>query len=139
MRFAALSSLVVTVTMSACQKTEAPKVPLGSAPMTSDAPNQTAIDELTGEARIALDSANVLFRVKEYDQALAQYERASVAAPNEIAPLLGIMMVADATKDTKLAAATLPRIRKIDPGVADSSLLMPHSKMMESHPKTGPI
>ena len=138
MRFATLSALVAGLALSACSQKEAPKVPLGSAQAAPGGPNQPPMDAITGEARVALDSGNVLFRAKAYDQALAQYERAAKAAPTELAPLLGIMMVADVTKNSKLAETTLPRIRKIDPSAADSSILMPHSKVIESHPKTPP-
>jgi hypothetical protein len=88
----------------------------------------------TSEAKRALDSGNTLFRAKDYRAALAQYSRASDLAPAELAPLLGIMMVADVTNDAKLKGETLPRIRKLDPGAADSAVVMPHSKIIKSHP-----
>ena len=88
-------------------------------------------------AKVALDSANMLFRAKDYTAALVQYRRSAELAPNEIAPLLGIMMVADITQDAKLAAETRPRIRKLSPAVADSSPAMSHSKIIDAHPPTG--
>ena len=96
-----------------------------------------AVPAITGEAKLALDSGNRLFRAKVYDEALAQYQRSAVLAPTALAPLLGIMMVADVTKDAKLTEATLPRIRKLNPALADSSTAMSHSKMIEAHPRTG--
>ncbi len=47
---------------------------------------------------MALDSGNMLFRAKAYDRALVQYRRSARLAPTELAPLLGILMVAEATK-----------------------------------------
>lgn len=119
-----------------CKGSEAPKIPLGSTPpATAEADQPGTV--VTGEARLALDSGNILFRAKAYDQALVQYSRSADLAPTQVAPLLGIMMVADITKDSKLAAATLPRIRKLDPTMADSSTVTSHSKMMQLHPKAG--
>ena len=119
----------------ACQRSEAPKVPLGSEAAKAQE-GQAMSGGLVGDARVALDSANVLFRKKAYNPALAQYERAAKLAPHELAPLLGVMMVADAINDRQLATMTLARIRKIDPSAADSALVMPHSKVIESHPRT---
>jgi hypothetical protein len=122
--------------ISGCKGSDAPKVPLGSAPPPTAGANQP-VAPVSGEARVALDSGNILFRAKAYDLALAQYSRSADLAPTEVAPLLGILMVADITKNTKLAAATLPRIRKLDPTMADSSTVSSHSKLMQSHPKVG--
>lgn len=125
----------VVVSVCGCKGSEAPKIPLGEAtPMASIGADHPAVDGLTGDAKLALDSGNALFRVKAYDQALSQYSRSAELAPKELAPLLGIMMVADVTNDAKLAGATLPRIRKIDPSMADSSTITSHSKMIKAHP-----
>lgn len=123
-------------TICGCKGSDAPKVPLGSAPPPAADASQPLVP-VSGEARVALDSGNVLFRAKAYDLALAQYSRSADLAPTQVAPLLGILMVADITKDTKLAEATLPRIRKLDPTMADSSTVNSHSKLMQSHPKVG--
>jgi hypothetical protein len=127
-------AFAVVLSIGACKGNEAPKIPLGQAPMATPGAEQPA-GGLTGDARLALDSGNALFRAKEYDQALAQYGRSADLAPNELAPLLGIMMVADVKGDAKLAGETLPRIRKIDPSMADSSTITSHSKMIKAHPK----
>jgi hypothetical protein len=130
------SSLVAAlVTVCGCSGKEAPKTPLGAAPDVAAGTNQTAPSSLTGEAKIAIDSGNMLFRLKAYDKALVQYSRSADLAPNEVAPLLGILMVADATKNSQLASETLPRIRKLDPSMADSSAVSSHSKVMQAHPK----
>lgn len=120
-----------------CKRSEAPKVPLGPDGASAQA-GQAVAGGIAGDARVALDSANVLFRKKAYNPALAQYERAAKLAPHELAPLLGVMMVADAINDRELATMTLARIRKIDPSAADSAVVTPHSKVMESHPKASP-
>jgi hypothetical protein len=140
MRMMTLSGSIafaVVLSIGGCKGKEAPKIPLGQAsPATSLGAEQRA-DGLTGDAKLALDSGNALFRAKAYDQALTQYSRSADLAPTELAPLLGIMMVADVTNDAKLAGATLPRIRKIDPSMADSSTITSHSKMMKAHPPAG--
>lgn len=129
-------SFAAAMGICACGGTDAPKTPLGGASSTAVAANE-AVPAITGEAKLALDSGNRLFRAKAYDNALAQYRRSAGLAPTELAPLLGIMMVADVTKDSKLIEATLPRIRKLNPALAESSAVMSHSKMIEVHPRTG--
>ncbi len=119
--------------VTACGGSEAPKIPLGAASSAAAAPADPG-GTIQGEAKAALDRGNVLFREKDYKDALDQYRRSADLAPGQLAPLLGIMMVADVTKDSALANATLPRIRKIDPAMADSSVVTPHSKIIKGHP-----
>jgi hypothetical protein len=121
----------------ACKGSDAPKTPLGAPPAGGNATGGT-VPAISGEARVALDSANTLFRAKNYDAALAEYNRAAGLAPTELAPLLGVMMVADITQNTKLADETRPRIRKLDPTYADSAAES-HSKIIKSHPPTKPV
>ncbi|MGK2963632.1 MAG: hypothetical protein ACSLFK_16050 [Gemmatimonadaceae bacterium] len=116
--------------IAACKGDESPKTPLG-AQMGAE---QSPVSPIGGAAKLALDSGNLLFRAKAYALALEQYRRSADLAPSEIAPLLGIMMVAEVTKDSELAEATRPRIRKLNPAVADSSAAMSHSKIIEAHP-----
>jgi hypothetical protein len=130
-----LISLAVVVTIYGCSSKDAPKTPLGAASSVAESSNEPAQSGLTGEAKIAIDSGNMLFRLKAYDKALVQYSRSADLAPKEVAPLLGILMVADVTKDSKLASETLPRIRKLDPTMADPSAVSSHSKVMQAHPK----
>lgn len=125
--------IALVFAISACGGSEAPKVPLGTASSAAAGPADPG-GPIQGEAKTALDRGNVLFREKSYKDALDQYRRSADLAPGELAPLLGIMMVADVTKDSALASATLPRIRKIDPAMADSSLVTPHSKIIKKHP-----
>lgn len=111
-----------------------PKIPLGQANAgstgTSGASTTGAIG---GEAKTALDSGNMLFRAKAYDRALAQYRRSARLAPTELAPLLGILMVTDVTKNAKLADSTLSRMRELNPAAADSSAAMSHAEILEAH------
>ena len=130
----AAAAAFMALTSVACTEREAPKTPLGNAPQ--GPANQSAhVASISGEAKRALDSGNVLFRAKSYELALAQYSRSAELAPTEMAPLLGILMVADVTGDTRLADATLPKLRRLDPGVADSTVVKPHKKIMEGHPR----
>ena len=124
---------VAFVFVAACGGSDAPRTPLSgmsSSPVVSGEPGTP----INGEAKIALDRGNALFRDKSYKDALSQYRRSAELAPDELAPLLGIMMVADVTKDSALARTTLPRIRRIDPAMADSSLATPHSRIIKDHP-----
>lgn len=130
LRFGFLAGVVTVV---GCGGSDAPKTPLGATPPAAATPASSP--GLTGEAKIAIDSGNILFRLKAYDKALAQYSRSAELAPAEVAPLLGILMVADITKNSKLASETLPRIRKLDPTMADSSAVSSHSKVMQAHPR----
>lgn len=134
MKISAALLVAAGALFAACSANDTPKVPLGGESVAAG-DNQAAPSGLTGDAKRAIDSGNVLFRAKAYDDALVQYERSAKLAPAEIAPLLGIMMVADMKKDSKLAEATLPRIRKLDPEMADTSLVPSHSKILQTHPK----
>lgn len=131
------AATVAMTLVVACKDSDAPKTPLGAPPAAGDAAGGTA-PAITGDARVALDSANALFRARSYEAALAQYNRAAELAPTELAPLLGVMMVADITSNAKLAEETRPRIRKLDPTYPDSAAES-HSKIIKSHPPTKPV
>jgi hypothetical protein len=67
---------------------------------------------MAGPARVALDSANALFRAKRYTLALEKYRLSARLAPSEQAPLIGMLMVASKLDDKRLADsvnATLQR------------------------------
>jgi hypothetical protein len=115
----------------ACKKADPPRSPLGAS-------HPSPATSITGPAKAALDSGNTLFRAKDYDRALDQYVSSARLAPSEAAPLLGILMVADVKGDQKLTEATLARLRKIDPSLADTSAVTPHSKMIQAHPQVPP-
>lgn len=109
---------------------EAPMIPLGQAGAPDAGP-------MTGEAKVALDSANILFRTRAYDLALAQYRRSAQLVPTDVTPLLGVLMVAEATKNSRLADSTLARLRELQPGAADSLTTMGHAEMIDLHSRVG--
>jgi len=57
---------------------------------------------MSGPARVALDSANALFRAKRYAHALEKYRLSARLAPGEQAPLIGMLMVAAKLDDKRL-------------------------------------
>ncbi len=125
--------LAAAVTISGCGG-EAPKIPLDQATPGSTGPGGAATSgAMGGEAKTALDSGNVLFRAKAYDRALVQYRRSARLAPTELAPLLGILMVTDVTKNAKLADSTLSRMRELNPAAADSAAAMSHAEILDAH------
>ena len=128
--------LAAAVTISACGGEE-PKIPLDQAnPGSIGSGGAATSGAIGGEAKTALDSGNVLFRAKAYDRALVQYRRSARLAPTQLAPLLGILMVTDATKNAKLADSTLTRMRELDPAAADSSAAMSHREIVDVHSRT---
>lgn len=128
--------LAAAVTIWGCggSNREAPKIPLDQANPGSIGTSGVATPgAMGGEAKTALDSGNMLFRAKAYNRALVQYRRSARLAPTELAPLLGILMVADVTKNAKLADSTLPRMRELNPAAADSSAAMSHAEILDIH------
>ncbi len=128
--------LVAAVAVWGCggSNRDAPKTPLDqSDPGSMGTSAASSPGAIGGEAKVALDSANLLFRAKAYDRALAEYRRSARLAPSELAPLLGILMVADATKNTVLADSTMPRIRALNPAAVDTA--MSHAELLKAHPR----
>jgi hypothetical protein len=131
--------LAAAATIWACGRSdrEAPKIPLAQANQGTIGASEAATPgAMGGEAKTALDSGNMLFRAKAYDRALAQYRRSARLAPTELAPLLGILMVTDVTKNAKLADSTLLRMRELNPAAADSSAAMSHAEIVGVHSRT---
>jgi hypothetical protein len=140
MRSLAVSRLglcfAAAATISGCSGSnrEAPKTPLGQAQPGSMGASSAATPGAMGdEAKTALDSGNILYRAKAYDRALVQYQRSAQLAPTEPAPLLGILMVADVTKNAKLADNTLARMHVLNPAAADSSAAMSQAEILKIH------
>lgn len=116
---------------------DAPKIPLDQANRVTTADGGAARPVgISGEAKAALDSGNVFFRAKAYDRALLEYRRSAQLAPTELAPLFGILMVTDVTKDTKLADSTRLRMHELNPAAADSSAAMSHAEIIGVHSRT---
>jgi hypothetical protein len=126
--------LAAAAIISGCGGSEAPKLPLGhpTSGVSSGRGAETP-SRISGEAKAALDSGNLLFRAKAFDRALAQYRRSAQLAPTELAPLLGILMVTDVTRNARLADSTLSRMRELSPAAADSSAAMTHAEILEAH------
>ncbi|CAN5335370.1 hypothetical protein BH23GEM2_BH23GEM2_06400 [soil metagenome] len=125
----AFTALAIALILGCNRGEEAPMVPLGQAGSGQAAGGPT----ITGEAKVALDSANNLFRAREYELALAQYRRSAQLVPNDVTPLLGVLMVAEATSDSQLAETTMSRIRQLNPSVADTSVVPDHSQLVDLH------
>ncbi len=127
-------SIAAAVTIWACGRSEAPKIPLDQANSGSNGRSGAAVPGAMGrDAKTALDSGNILFRARAYDRALALYRRSARLAPTELAPLLGILMVTEVTKNAKLADSTLSRMRELNPGAADSSAAKSHAEILDAH------
>ena len=93
-------------------KGEAPKVPLAEKMTDSSARAMQEAHALLGpEAKVALDSGNVQFRRKDYEKALASYRHAAELAPQHSAPLFGIVMYAQQTKNKKLLDSATKEIQ----------------------------
>jgi hypothetical protein len=120
---------------------EPPKVPLGHPSITSTG-GATAgtTPTIDGEARVALDSGNTLYRAKSYPLALDQYRRAALLAPGQDVPLFGMLMVASATNDSRLADSVTALMRALRPPAApgttaDSALTDIHAGVLPpAHP-----
>jgi hypothetical protein len=108
---ALLLSCVVAIAACGANGTDSPKQPLNAATDGSTGMNGATsgppVDQLppgmTPLAAAHLDSANVAFRARQYDQAMGFYRKAALDVPEHAAPWYGIYMVAQATKNTALA------------------------------------
>ena len=106
----------------------APKVPLAAAATDSSARAMEAAHALLGPAaKAALDSGNVLFRRKAYDQALVEYRLAAELAPQHTAPLYGIRMVAAATNNRALLDSATAGMRARNGSLPAAASGAPHS------------
>jgi hypothetical protein len=125
----------VAMTIWGCGgKSEPPKIPLSQAQSsTTSTSGSASVGAMPPGAQMALDSGNKLYRAKAYDQALAQYRRSAELAPNESAPLVGIFMVADVTKNKKLADSTLARMNALNPDAAATAAGMSQDEIRDIH------
>jgi Tfp pilus assembly protein PilF len=98
--------LLALVVCHACTGQERPKTDLAA-----KAAADSAALELSPEAKVALDSGNVLFRAKQYAAARHQYESAAQRSPAHAAPLFGLYMIGRATGDRALADSAMAGIR----------------------------
>jgi len=95
---------VAALSASACGGPEVPKTPLGATSTGSFVPGATSElpPGLNASAAARLDSGNIAFRLKQYDQALHYYEAAAKDVPQHAAPWYGISMVGQATGNKAL-------------------------------------
>jgi hypothetical protein len=134
--------LAAVLAAAACSSgaDQTPKLPLGHPELgTGSGTTQSPAPTIVGDAKVALDSGNVLYRAKAYDLALAQYRRAADLAPAEEAPLFGMLMIATATKDTQLEDSATALISALSPteagkAGAGAELLDVHRRAANPHP-----
>lgn len=103
--------------------------PLGSSAVAATPPANASADVMPSEgsklplaALTALEAGNTAYREKRLDEALAQYERASAAAPAHAAPWFGIYMAAVELKNSTLADSAMRRVKALsaDPAALDA-------------------
>lgn len=108
-------ALLVVMLVVACKsEKDAPKLPLGHPDIAAGGQPAPARAVIGGEAKAALDSGNVLYKAKAYTSALAQYQRASTLAPEQEAPLIGMLMVANVTSNARLADSVTAKLRTMN-------------------------
>ena len=92
------------------------------------APGAAGVPQISDAERLVLDSANRLYRAKDYKGALAGYRRAAAIAPMDIAPWFGVYMVGAVTQDKALGeeASREMTARGGAPGEADSMAVKAH-------------
>lgn len=124
----AVPALAAALVLGCNKKEDPPMVPLGQAASPGLSPHGT-VPSITGEAKVALDSGNKLYTAKSYAVALAQYRRAAALAPEAEAPLFGILMVADATKDARLADSATKALRAMNDSTTAGDVVDAHSRI----------
>ncbi|MEQ1691854.1 MAG: tetratricopeptide repeat protein [Gemmatimonas sp.] len=129
----------VVVLSSACSGPDVPKTPLGAANAGgSFVPGAT--DQLppglNASAAARLDSGNIAFRLKQYDQAMKYYEAAAKDVPDHAAPWYGIYMVGQATGNTALADSATRAVAKRTGGgdLLDTGLVKAHGGAEKTPP-----
>lgn len=125
---------VLAMLLLGCGPGDNDRVPFGQSAGNA---GQTA-PRITGEAKIALDSGNALFRAKAYDLALAQYRRSAQLVPTDVTPLFGVLMVAEATDNPKLADSVRTVMRSLNPAAADTSTAAGHADIVDRHSRAQP-
>lgn len=135
--------LLVTLALGACGKSaadDAPKLPLGHpAVATRDDSGEGGGPMLRGEAKVALDSGNIFYKAKAYPLALAHYRRAAVLAPDEEAPLFGVLMVANVTTDARLADSARALLRALRGSATGGSSTLSGSDLTDIHAGVKPM
>ena len=78
----------------------------------------TAGRELSGDARVQLDSGNAAFRAGDYTQALVHFTRVTELAPDDATGWFGIYMAHDAMGNQAAADSAIARARSQAPGAS---------------------
>ena len=128
--------LMAALAIGACSKSadEARKLPLGHPRVANqDRPGERSGPTIHGEAKVALDSGNILYTAKAYTLALAEYRRAATLAPDEEAPLFGMLMVANVTKDARLADSAKTLMRALKGPATGVSSALSESQLRDIH------
>lgn len=134
--------LLAALAIGACSKSadDAPKLPLGHPRVANQGRSgERSPPTIHGEAKVALDSGNILYTAKAYTLALAQYRRAATLAPDEEAPLFGMLMVANVTNDTRLADSATTLMRALNGPATGGSSTRSDSELTDIHPGVTPI
>lgn len=101
---AALGVLLAAMLLAAaCSSPDVPKTPLGGSSSLMRGASDPLPPGLNASAAARLDSGNVAFRLKQYDQAMHYYRAAATDVPDHPAPWYGIYMVAEAQGNRALA------------------------------------
>ena len=114
-------------------KVDPAALPPGHPPLASGQEGAPARTAITGAARVALDSGNALYKAKSYAIALEQYRRAATLAPREEAPLVGMMMVANVTGNSKLADSVTVRLRALQGSLTEGRDSLSASELKDIH------
>ena len=78
----------------------------------------TAGREISGEARIQLDSGNAAFRAGDYQQALIHFTRVTEIEPGDATGWFGVYMAHDAMGNQAAADSAIARARSEAPGAS---------------------
>ena len=78
----------------------------------------TAGRDISGEARIQLDSGNASFRSGDYPQALVHFTRVTELAPDDATGWFGVYMAHDAMGNKAAADSAIAQARSQAPGAS---------------------
>jgi Flp pilus assembly protein TadD len=78
----------------------------------------TAGRDISGDARIQLDSGNAAFRAQDFEQALVHFTRVTELEPDDATGWFGLYMAHDALGHTEAADSAIARARSEAPGAS---------------------
>jgi hypothetical protein len=129
---AKLRIVAACTALLACGTESGEKIPLGQP---SSAPS-SAVAAAQPIPKSALDSANLAFRAKRYDDALVAYRRSAAQTPDLAAPWYGVYMVAKATQNAALADSAMAEVKKrtSEPGLLSEGTGRAHADTVSRRP-----